>query len=213
MLPKAPNNPTAHRLIEAGLHLFGRKGFDGTSTRELAAHAETNIASIAYHFGGKAGLRTACVQRVGHQVSAVFDMSLTAGEPATPEAARGRIEALVRAFVQLIVGAPQAHDMITFIMRELTDSGEATDTIYAEFIGPGHKALCGLWATATGLGAKDETVKLTIFAVIGQIFYFRIARPIVERRMGWDDIGQTETGKIAEIVIANLRDSMERHGT
>ena len=44
-------------LIRAALDLFGAKGFEAASTRDVAAAAGANLASIAYHFGGKEGLR------------------------------------------------------------------------------------------------------------------------------------------------------------
>ncbi|MBN9445309.1 MAG: TetR family transcriptional regulator, partial [Bosea sp.] len=47
---------TRQALIRAGLDLFGRNGFDATSTREIAQAAGVNSAGIAYHFGGKDGL-------------------------------------------------------------------------------------------------------------------------------------------------------------
>ena len=62
MPDSAQGESTRDKLIAAGLHLFGRKGFAATSTREIAARAGTNVASIAYHFGGKDGLRMACAE-------------------------------------------------------------------------------------------------------------------------------------------------------
>ena len=53
---------TKKALIEAAFVLFAEKGFAATSTREIASAAKTNIASIPYHFGSKAGLRMACAQ-------------------------------------------------------------------------------------------------------------------------------------------------------
>ena len=47
------------RLLYAALALFAEKGFAKTSTREIAAAAGTNIASISYYFGDKAGLYAA----------------------------------------------------------------------------------------------------------------------------------------------------------
>ncbi|WP_292390795.1 TetR family transcriptional regulator, partial [Mesorhizobium sp.] len=48
----SPADQTRAALVQAALKLFGRQGFDGTSTREIAAEAKANIGSIAYHFGG-----------------------------------------------------------------------------------------------------------------------------------------------------------------
>ncbi|MBF9647544.1 TetR family transcriptional regulator, partial [Streptococcus pseudopneumoniae] len=44
------------RLLRVALALFAQKGFEKTSTREIAEAAHTNIASISYYFGDKAGL-------------------------------------------------------------------------------------------------------------------------------------------------------------
>jgi AcrR family transcriptional regulator len=44
------------RLLHAALRLFAERGFDKTSTREIAQAAGVNIAAISYYFGDKAGL-------------------------------------------------------------------------------------------------------------------------------------------------------------
>src|SRR5215217_7952041 len=44
------------RLLLAAMRLFAEQGFAKTSTREIALAAGTNIASISYYFGDKAGL-------------------------------------------------------------------------------------------------------------------------------------------------------------
>ena len=41
------------RLIEIAIDSFGRVGFDGSSTRDIAAAAPTTLSSITYPFGGK----------------------------------------------------------------------------------------------------------------------------------------------------------------
>ncbi|WP_347549268.1 forespore capture DNA-binding protein RefZ [Pseudalkalibacillus hwajinpoensis] len=43
-------------VIQAAIHLFNTKGFNGTSVRDIAGKAEVNVALISYYFGGKKGL-------------------------------------------------------------------------------------------------------------------------------------------------------------
>ena len=205
----SPANDTRSSLLASGLHLFGLKGFEGTSTRELAAHAGTNVASISYHFGGKAGLREACAREVANRVGAAFGAAPTPGS-VTPEQAVARIEAMVGAFVQLIVASPQARDMVAFMLRELTEPEGIAMIVYDEFLEPRHAEMCGLWAVATGRPPDDPALKLAVFAMIGQILYFRIAAPIVSRRMDWGTIGPDETRQVRDTVIAGLRDALER---
>jgi AcrR family transcriptional regulator len=55
---------TKKKIVEASTYLFGMKGYDGTSTREIAQRAGVNIASLNYHFRSKQGLLkevTACI--------------------------------------------------------------------------------------------------------------------------------------------------------
>jgi AcrR family transcriptional regulator len=57
---ESPQN-TRTRLIEAAIHCFSEKGFDGTGIREIAQRAHANSALVQYHFGGKEGLYTAAL--------------------------------------------------------------------------------------------------------------------------------------------------------
>jgi TetR/AcrR family transcriptional regulator, regulator of cefoperazone and chloramphenicol sensitivity len=51
-------------LIGAGIELFGRRGLEGATTRELARAAGQNIAAIPYHFGSKEGLYLAVAEHL-----------------------------------------------------------------------------------------------------------------------------------------------------
>lgn len=54
--PRSDGIEARHRLLDTALRLFAEKGFQKTSTREIAQLAEVNVASIKYYFGDKAGL-------------------------------------------------------------------------------------------------------------------------------------------------------------
>ena len=41
------------RILEAATALFARKGFDGTSIREICKEANVNLCMISYYWGGK----------------------------------------------------------------------------------------------------------------------------------------------------------------
>lgn len=51
--PELSERDTKQRIVEASVYLFGLKGFDGTSTREIAKLAKVNISSLNYHFKSK----------------------------------------------------------------------------------------------------------------------------------------------------------------
>ncbi len=59
------NNLTKkERIIEAALELFAKKGFDGTSIRDISKFAEVNVSMISYYFGSKQGLYKAIIQNL-----------------------------------------------------------------------------------------------------------------------------------------------------
>lgn len=196
---------TRQALVHAGLKLFGEKGFDGTSTRELAAAANANIGSIAYHFGSKEGLRSACADFIVETMKGMTSQALaSAGEPANADAARQQLLAALERLVAFMVASPEAGIIVQFILRELSHPTAALDIIYEGVFEPTHRRLCRIWAAATGEEAESERTKIAVFTMIGQIVYFRIGRAAVLRRMGWNDIGTPEASAIATVAGDNL---------
>jgi len=207
-LRREPAEMTRAALVQAALKLFGRPGFDGTSTRQIAAEAQANIGSIAYHFGGKEGLRTAAADYIVETIQAVAGQALgnaQAPVPGNPEAAQEQLFAALERMVGFVVASPQAGEIVQFVLRELSHPTAALDRIYDGVFEPTHRRLCQLWEQATGEPAESEATRLTVFTLIGQVIYFRIGREAVMRRMGWNDIGATEAAKVVAVTSGNLK--------
>ncbi|WP_255415025.1 CerR family C-terminal domain-containing protein [Thioclava sp. NG1] len=45
---------------------------------------------------------------------------------------------------------------------------------------------------------------LRVFAMSGQVLYFRLGAEIVRRKMGWTEIGESETAQISRVIADNL---------
>ena len=194
---------TRSRLIAAALRSFGQQGFAAASVRAIAAGAGTNVASIAYHFGGKDGLRMACAEEVLRCITAV------AGAPAeppqmTPDEALCWLDAMLRSLVGFLTQAPQAADIVGFMLREMAEDGPALALIYQNFFRHKHREFCRLIAMVTGGDPESEDTRLLTFSLLGQLIYFRIGQPIVSRRMGWPQYGEAESRAIADRLSANL---------
>jgi len=58
---EAPEHETALALVAAATPLFGARGYDGVSVREITSAAGANLGAITYHFGSKEGLYAAVV--------------------------------------------------------------------------------------------------------------------------------------------------------
>jgi AcrR family transcriptional regulator len=61
--PTRPAQPqeTRERILHAALEVFTAKGFDGATTREIAARADANVGLLKYYFGDKLSLWRAAV--------------------------------------------------------------------------------------------------------------------------------------------------------
>ena len=213
--PAAPlprGDATRAALLAAALQIFGDKGFEAASTREIAAAARANIAMIAYHFGGKEGLRAACAEHVAATLSGIF---ASAAQPSveTGRQARAALKTLVRAGVRGVVADEAARPLARFLLREISDPSPAFARVFEAGFAPLHARVCRLWALATGAEPESEATRLSVFALIAQIVYFRIARAPVLLRMGWSEIGPSQAAAIESIVVANLEAALDAAGS
>ncbi len=203
---------TRDALVRVALDRFGAKGFEATSTREIANAAGVNLAAIGYHFGGKEGLRKACAEHVaaviGQMVGPVL-RDVGSGKPLRPEEAEALISRVLEAGIDFIVVSAEAEPIARFILRELTEPSSTFDIIHDSAMGPAHKRMCVLWACATGGEAESEATRLATLAMFGQVLYFRIARRVVLRRMDWRDIGPNQAAAIKKVILRNLNGAIE----
>ena len=179
----APSRSEATRaaLVGAALELFGAKGFEATSTREIAAAAGANIAAIAYHFGGKEGLRAACADFVVATIGEIFaarrGRAPSRSTRLTPAEARDALARIAAALIDAIVVARRgAPDRALRAARDVRALGRVRAPLWRASA-PMHARACAVWARATGAPAESEATRLAVFALIGQIIYFRLARP------------------------------------
>ena len=204
--PQTVSDSTRQVLLREAIRLFGQKGFDGASTREIADAAGTNVASIAYHFGGKAGLHRAC----GEFIAAILanasgQVGQAAGElPESREELLQMISAILKRMSAFLFSGNQSELVVPFILREMTQPGEAFEAIYSGMMEPVHRRLCQLWSAVAGGDADGDEVKLTVFSMIGQLLYFRIGARAVARRLGRETLTEQDVGMIRCIIESNI---------
>jgi len=104
---------TPGRLLDAALETFSELGFDGATTRDIAARAGVNLGLVQYHFGGKEKLWRAAVDHA-------FADLWTALDAAAAPAAAGelaRLAAIIRAAVRFAADHPG-------LVRLMNDEGK-----------------------------------------------------------------------------------------
>ena len=95
-------------IIATAMKLFGQKGFEGTSVREIAAGADVNPAMISYYFGSKEKLFEKLVEHKASYLKGVFaelvhNTSLTQLE---------KIFIAIDNYVERMFQSPQFHHLL-----------------------------------------------------------------------------------------------------
>jgi hypothetical protein len=126
------------------------------------------------------------------------------GEPAPCDQARAALRSFVSNAIPFLLTDSRTRIMVPFMLREVMNRSVAFDIVYAGVIEPTHRQLCRLWGLATGREAHSTEVRLAVFAMIGQVLYFRIGQEIVLKRMDWQAYGPEEAGAVAAVILANL---------
>jgi hypothetical protein len=80
----------------------------------------------------------------------------------------------------------------------------AFDVLY-QFIGGASAAMARVVATALNQPEGPET-RLHVFALLGEVLYFRVAQPVVLRRMEWKAIDDAERAAIKRVVLSHIAD-------
>ncbi|MBW8298358.1 MAG: CerR family C-terminal domain-containing protein [Hydrogenophaga sp.] len=204
---------TRASLISAALELFGNRGYEAVSTRQIADHAAANIGSIAYHFGGKPGLRTACIEYVIGVVLESLGAPLTQPLPPmlTPDEALDLLDGMIGTLILIGSTRPDADRISTFMTRELVVPGEVDGLLYEKMAQPLHERFCQLFAIAVGRPGDADALSLTVFSLIGQAVFFRICKPVVVKRMEWSGFGLDEAQAAIAVLSDNLRAIVARH--
>jgi TetR/AcrR family transcriptional regulator len=96
-----PRLETRERILAGALDIFAERGFDGATTRDIAARAGTNLGLIQYHFGGKERLWRAAVDRVFGALGATLAEAVP-GQLERPE----QLAEIVRVCVRFIAVNP-----------------------------------------------------------------------------------------------------------
>jgi AcrR family transcriptional regulator len=199
------------RLIQAGLDLFGKHSFDGTSTRMLAERAQVNLAAIKYYFGGKEGLYLAVAGHIVEQIDGLLGPRLAKvqealkKEPLSKEQIFRLLCELLEFMITRFLGLPQSEKWLSIIVREQLCPTEAFDILFEGFMRPLDEVLFGLVARIMGPGGDDREVKLRVFAVMGEILMFHVSPSAVKRVMNWENYGPENLDAIRYVIIDNLK--------
>jgi TetR/AcrR family transcriptional regulator len=109
-LRRAKRAPAPERILSAALSAFAERGFEGATTREIAAAAGVPQGLISYHFESKQALWEAAVDAVFGELAREFGGVISALRDVDPVA---RWRASTKAFVRFAARHPEMHCLMT----------------------------------------------------------------------------------------------------
>jgi AcrR family transcriptional regulator len=149
------------RLVRAALRLFAERGFDKTSTRDIAQAAGVNIAAISYYFGDKAGLYRAVFREPMDMTS---DHAACIAEPGL--SLRDALGRFIGHFLEPLKQSDLAHLCTRLHYREMVEPAGMWQENIAGFRQM-HQALVQLLVRHLGVAKADDDLYRLAFAITG----------------------------------------------
>lgn len=176
-------------LLDTAIDQFGRLGFEGASTRDIARASGTAMSSITYHFGGKHGLYLAAAEHIAASIRALQGENVARAVAAGHESREAAMEALATildGLAQMML-RPETESWSRFIIREQQFPTEAFDVLFAKAMQPILEAFIELIGRARPDLARREAVAMAIL-LFGQAIVLRAGRAAVCRALQVEQI-------------------------
>lgn len=208
----ARGDETRLRIIATAIPLFGQRGFDGVSTREIAAEAGVNPPALQYYFDSKEGLYRACGEHIADQVSEAVAPVLQRAERLLDDGAPAPalIEAycaILETLADLLFGEAEESGWSAFFATEQAGFGScmALPLLRERFVDRLQAVCAGIIGRLMGKSADDLETRLRSLAIDGQLKVFHLGRGAMLQCLGWDGFGPEHAGLIKSIVVDQTR--------
>ena len=202
---------TREKLVLAAIDVFGRYGFDATTTRALAAAAGVNLQAIPYYFGGKEGLYLAVADHIASQIGAHiadlraalqarFEKAENLQAPVDSVEARTLLTRILQRMAALFV-SEQSESWARFMIREQIAPTEAFQRVYSCVMQPMFGLVGKLVAILLQDDPQSERVRLKTLSLVGSVLVFRIAHAATMAHLGWEEIGDREVRAVQDLAV------------
>lgn len=168
---------TRKRLLSAAGEVFGRVGFEKATVRDICLAADTNVASVKYHFGGKYQLYEAVFAFWFEAAIAKYPTDLGQAEARND---KQRLRAFFYMMLSRLIGPgkPAWHGKL--IAREMADPTGIFDAAIKTAIRPTLMQLTAIVQSITGELSKVK-LERAVLGVVAQCVFYQHARPVLER--------------------------------
>lgn len=182
-------------LLLAAIELFGKRGFDGVSLRQIADRMGADIGLTRYYFGSKQDLWKAAIDHLAERLAAELQQIAEGKFSSKTE----MMKAVIRWFVAMSARWPQLSRIIVF---DGNDEGVRGRYVAERLVGPFYALMNELITGAKLEGTIVDASPRTIFFMITHGGSFPMALPVLTNSFPGGDIKDTDNLKAhAEAII------------
>jgi AcrR family transcriptional regulator len=198
------------RLLQAGVEIFSRYGFEGATTRRLASAAQVNLATILYYFGGKEEYYLAVARHIADTIKEGQEPTLgplgraLAGPNPSPDELADLLIAHIASKADFLL-RPETQPMGLFILREQVFPSQALDIFHEEFILPTIDICCGVVGVILGIDPHGPEAAIRGQALFGEMLTFFTSKATLLRRLGTKEFTEEQVAMVVEVVTGHIR--------
>jgi AcrR family transcriptional regulator len=208
----ARSEETQRRILEAAIQLFGERGFEGASTRDIAAAAGVNAPALQYHFDGKEGVFRACVEMLAREAHEGFEaISNRVRSALEGESSRAEL-------IELLLDCQEAR-ADAFVKRDWDDgrmrflvqmqTGQAPEGMLESVGRRGLDTSVGiaiaLVAGITNKPADDPLTTLRVLSLQSLLMPYLFSRRLALALLGWSDFQNERLALVKTVLRAQTR--------
>ncbi|MGD0490827.1 MAG: CerR family C-terminal domain-containing protein [Steroidobacteraceae bacterium] len=204
---------TRARIIAAAMRLFGEKGYEGASTRDIAAAAGVNAPALQYYFDNKEGVLRACIEFIADRAWDSLSEGVVEAERLIDQGADD--ETLIEAYCDIQTRAAEfkfkaadQDDWRLFMARQQAglDPDIGFEAVFRRISVRTFAVAAAIIGRLTGRPADDEEVRIRAVALSGQFQVFHVCRRMAMRLLEWDEIDARRQGLVKKVVRDHTRE-------
>ena len=162
---------TRTRILQAAGELFAATGFAETTSKQIAATAVVDVASINYHFGSRSGLyRAVLVEAHRRLISGDVLRQLAA----TDMAAKDKLRKIIEIAVEAALGRHGWHS--TVLIRELLSPSSHLDFLQRTEVIPKLDVFLEIFSEITSIPAGDPALLRCLISVVAPCSLLLVTR-------------------------------------
>lgn len=203
---------THERIINAAIELFGERGFDAASTREIARRAGILAPLLNYYFTNKEGLYHACAASIFDSTRQFFESSMTQirqalDNGAPPETLMPLLEHQLCLTLEFLMTNLHAQRRRLFIMQDTAGNGPGgePDTTLVHHRKEQMLLLNRLIAALCNMDPDDPVVRLRTMSLQGQVGVFYTFRQPMMKLLEWDEMDVSRLDCMKRTLLDNAR--------